>query len=522
MPANVENAAFLVPGTRLEFFFEIRVAANSGAIANLFSCILCRNFLTATNLRGRMRLRRNLVIFVISFLFLIATGLEAGAQDHDKGKDKSLPPLDHFSLDQLDQSVDPCANFYEYTCKKWIAANPIPPDEAFWGPDGKLQLWNESVLREVLETASQNDSSRSPVMQKIGDYYESCMDDAGRNAKGIGAIQPELDRINAMQSKAEIAGELARLHQITFSLAGASDSGYRVALFGFSSSQDLDDATKVVAALDQGGLGLPDRDYYFKEDAKSTETRLQYTTYAEKIFTLMGEDAATAGAHAKVVMQMETALAKSSMDIVKRRDPANLDHKLTPQELNALTPSFSWDAYFKPLNPPATAHYLVATPDFFKGVNQLINDESLDNWKTYLRWNLVNTSAPQLSDRFVEENFEFYGRKLYGEKELQPLWKRCVRGVDRDLGEALGQAYVERAFGPDAKARMLKLVNELTDSMGEDIQNLDWMSPETKKQALVKLHGIEDKIGYPNNWRDYSALRSPAETMQAMFIVRGL
>jgi endothelin-converting enzyme/putative endopeptidase len=203
---------------------------------------------------------------------------------------------------------------------------------------------------------------------------------------------------------------------------------------------------------------------------------------------------------------METALAKSSMDLVKRRDPANLDHKLTPQELNALTPAFSWDAYFKPLNPPATVHYLVATPDFFKGVNQLINDESLDNWKTYLRWNLVNTSAPQLSDRFVEENFDFYGRKLYGQKELEPLWKRCVRGVDRDLGEALGQAYVERAFGPDAKARMLKLVNELTDAMAEDIQNLDWMTPETKKQALVKLHGIEDKIGYPNHWRDYSSV----------------
>jgi endothelin-converting enzyme/putative endopeptidase len=450
-----------------------------------------------------MRLLKRVIIFAIACLLVGAAEREARGQNQDK----ALPPLDPFSLDQLDQSVDPCTNFYAYTCKKWIAANPIPADEAFWGPDGKLQLWNESVLREVLETSSQNDPNRSPVVQKIGDYYESCMDESGRNAKGIGAIQPELDRINAMQSKADLPAELARIHQITFSLASASDSGYRLAVFGFASSQDLDDATKVVAALDQGGLGLPDRDYYFKDDAKSVETRQQYTAYAQKLFALMGEDPATAGGHAKVVMEMETALAKSSMDLVKRRDPANLDHKLTPQELNALTPSFSWGAYFKPLNPPATVHYLVATPDFLKGANQLIEEQSLENWKTYLRWNLVNVSASRLSDAFVQENFEFYGHKLYGQKELDPLWKRCVRGVDRDLGEALGQAYVERAFGSDAKARMLKLVNELTDAMVVDIQNLDWMTPETKKQALVKLRGIEDKIGYPNHWRDYSSLQ---------------
>ncbi len=418
-----------------------------------------------------------------------------------------LPPIDHFNLDQIDHSIDPCVNFYQYTCKKWIATNPIPSDQAFWGPDGKLQLWNESVLKAVLEAAAKNDPSRSPVQQKIGDYYESCMDQPAKNAKGINAIKPELDRIKAMQSKDEIAAELSRIHQQIYSLAGASDSGARVALFGFASSQDLDDATKVVAAVDQGGLGLPDRDYYFKEDEKSVETRKQYVDYAQKVFVLMGDDTATASTHAKTIMEMETALAKSSMDIVKRRDPANLNHKLSEAELRALTPSFSWDAYLKPLSPPTTAHYLVTSPDFLKGVNQLINSRSLDDWKIYLSWNLVNNSAKQLSDSFVNEEFEFYGRQLLGQKELEPQWKRCVRAVDRDLGEALGQAYVELAFGPDAKARMIKLVNGLTDSMSEDIQHLDWMSAETKKEAVVKLRGIEDKIGYPNQWRDYSSLQ---------------
>ncbi len=439
---------------------------------------------------------------LLVFVMMLGSAVCALAQNGTK-----LPPLDHFSLDQLDRTIDPCVNFYQYTCKKWIATNPIPSDQSFWGPDGKLELWNESVLREVLDTASKDDPGRSPVEQKIGDYFSSCMDMPGRNMKGLGAIKVELDQINAMKTKADIAAELAGLHQRLFSLAGSSDSGSRLALFQFTSSQDLDDATKVVAAIDQGGLGLPDRDYYLKDDAKSAETRQQYIDYAQKIFGLMGDDAATAKAHAKLIMQMETALAKSSMDIVKRRDPANLNHKLSLAELKALTPSFAWDQYLGPLSPPATAHYLVTSPDFLKGIEQLMKTQSLDDWKTYLRWNLVNNSAGRLSDPFIQTSFDFYGHQLYGQKENEPLWKRCVGSVDRDLGEALGQAYVEKAFGGDAKARMVNLVNGLTDAMAEDIQHLDWMSASTKKEALVKLHGIQDKIGYPNQWRDYSHVK---------------
>jgi endothelin-converting enzyme/putative endopeptidase len=443
----------------------------------------------------------NAAFFLCSSSLILSAALFA-----QTANDSELPPLDHFTLDQVDRSINPCANFYQYTCKKWIANNPIPGDEAFWGPDGKLTLWNESVLHEVLEAAAKNDTSRTPVEQKIGDYYFSCMDESGRNSKGIAAIKPELDRIDALSDKSQLATALARLHQNTFSLASSTDSGSKAALFGFSSGQDLDDATKVVAQLDQGGLGLPDRDYYLKDDAKSVETRKQYQEYIAKLFQLAGDSADSAKAHAEVIMHMETALAKFSMDIVMRRDPANLNHKLSAPELKALTPLFSWDDYLRPLSPPATAHYLVATPDFFKGMNRLIATESLDNWKTYLRWSLINNSSNQLSDDFVNANFDFYGRDLLGKKELEPLWKRCVRGVDRDLGEALGQAYVERAFSPEAKQRMLKLVTALNQAMADDIAHLDWMSAATKAEALKKLAGIEDKIGYPNHWRDYSSL----------------
>lgn len=447
---------------------------------------------------------RLLQAFSLSLAVIWALASAAQTKPADSAAAHITP--DHFNINDIDRSVDPCVDFYAYTCNKWMAANPIPSDEASWSHWDKLQLWNEHVLRQVLEDASKDNPQRSAVEQKIGDYYASCMDEAAIDGKGIAAIQSELDRIQALSNKSQLATEIAHIHAITFQLAPGSDSGSKTAAFGFSSGQDLDNASMVVAQLDQGGLGLPDRDYYTRDDAQSVKVRQQYVTHIQKMLELLGERPEQATADAKTAMDMETALAKASMDIVKRRDPANLNHKMTGQELRALTPDFSWEDYLKAVDAPSTDHYLVLTPDFYKGFNQLVDSASLDHWKVYLRWQLVSDSASLLSKAFADENFDFFGRTLFGQKEQRPRWRRCTGYIDRDLGQALGQAYVEKAFSADEKARTLTLVHELEASLGSDIQQIDWMGPETKKEALVKLHAIEDKIGYPNQWRDYSSL----------------
>jgi putative endopeptidase len=446
-----------------------------------------------------MRLFQLVLSSAITCVAFVAVGQEKATQS-------SIVTPDHFDLKEVDTSVDPCVDFYEYACKKWQATNPIPPDQASWSHGAKLVLWNQHVLLDLLEKAAVNDPKRNPVQQKIGDYYSSCMEEAAINTKGIAVLKPELDRINRLHSKNELAGEISHLHEITFALDESTDSGAKTVAFGFASQQDFDDASKVVAFADQGGLGLPDRDYYLKDDAESAETRKQYQAHVQKMFQLTGEAPGQARADSKTVLDMETALAKSSMDIVKRRDPANLNHKLTAQQLRALTPSFSWDDYLKLIGAPPTAHYLLLTPDFYKGLEQLIAGQSLASWKTYLRWHLVHDSASVLGEPLVQENFNFYGQKLLGQKQIRPRWRRCVSYVDRDLGEALGQAYVERAFGPESKQRMLKMVHALETALGNDIEQVDWMTSATRQEAIAKLKKIEDKIGYPNKWRDYSSL----------------
>jgi endothelin-converting enzyme/putative endopeptidase len=442
-----------------------------------------------------------LVLLLVSE-FLVSGCLAAAAQSNPTppAPGAANPQLDHFDVTQIDRSLDPCVDFYQYTCQKWIARNPIPPDQANWWLGAKLMIWNQTVVRQILESASSDDPKRSPAEQKIGDYYASCMDENAINRQGVAPLKPELDRIAALHVMTELPEELAHLHGITFSLATAT------AVFGFGSGQDFDDASKVVAVVDQSGLGLPDRDYYLNPDQKSADLRQQYVEHIRKTFELLGEPSAQAAADAKVVMDFETSLAKVSLDQVKRRDPANLNHKLSFGELQALTPAFSWDEYLKRVHAPATDHYLVLTPDFFEGVDQLMTSVPLENWKTYLRWQLVNWSSSLLSQPFVDERFDFFGHTLLGQRAQTPRWRRCVRNVDRDLDEALGQEYVARAFAADSKERMLKLVHALEAALSTDIQQVDWMSPATKKAALAKLATIDDKIGYPDHWRDYSSL----------------
>jgi endothelin-converting enzyme/putative endopeptidase len=352
------------------------------------------------------------------------------------------------------------------------------------------------VLRDILEKASKDTPGRNPIDRMIGDHYTACMDEKGIEAKGTKPIKAVLDRVAALPSKEALAGEVARLHP----------AGVNV-LFRFRSVQDFKDATSVIAIADQGGLGLPDRDYYTKEDPRSVEIREKYVAHVGKMFGLLGDSPEAAAAGAKTVMEIETALAKVSLERVKRRDPANIYHKMPLAELVSLTPGFSWKDYLAGIRAPETTSLNVAVPDFFKGLETIIASTDLEKLKTYLRWQTVHAASDILPSAFVDEDFDFYGRTLSGSKELRPRWKRCVDRTDDELGEALGQRYVEATFGADGKERMLRMVVALEKALAEDIRTLPWMTETTKKQALAKLDAIANKIGYPDEWRDYSSVR---------------
>jgi len=403
---------------------------------------------------------------------------------------KYEPALD---VTSMDRTADPCVDFFQYSCGGWIKRNPIPPDQSSWDTYSKMQDENRFKLRDILEAAAAPAANRNAVTQKIGDYYASCMDEKAIDSKGAEPLRPTLDKIAALQSKADLA-------DVT---AGMIDDGV---LFEFGSQQDYRDANQVVAGADQGGLGLPDRDYYLKTDAKSEELRKGYVAHVQKMFELLGDKPDTAAAEAQTVMRIETTLAKGSMTRVERRDPKALDHKMSSGELEKIAPEFRWKIYFAKVGMPDLSSLNVAAPDFFKTLNQELEKESLADWKVYLRWHLVHADATHLAAPFLNENFAFYGKTLRGQQELQPRWKRCTQAVDGYLGEALGQAYVEKYFPPEAKQEALKIVKEIQTAMAQDINNLSWMSPATKQQALTKLHGMANKIGYPDKWRDYTKL----------------
>ena len=400
------------------------------------------------------------------------------------------PALD---VTSMDRSIDPCVDFFKYSCGGWMKNNPIPADQSSWDTYSKMQDENLGRLRGILETASTPDPQRNAAAQKIGDYYSSCTDEKTVDRKGAEPLKPALDRIATIDSKKQIADGAAAMVQ----------GGL---LFRFGSTQDFRDASQMIAEADQGGLGLPDRDYYTKQDPKSVDLRKAYVAHVQKIFQLLGDQPEVAATEAQAVMRIETALAQGSMTRVERRDPKNLDHKMTSGELAKIAPDFQWQVYFTKVGLPSLASLNVASPGFFKAMNEELDKESLADWKTYIRWHLVHADAPFLSAAFLNENFDFYGKTLQGKKELRPRWKRCTDEVDNNLGEALGQVYVEKYFGPDAKQQALKMVKEIQTAMEQDINSLPWMSATTKQQALVKLHGMANKIGYPDKWRDYSKL----------------
>jgi putative endopeptidase len=420
---------------------------------------------------------------------LLVFGLFSGVA---RAQQSAAQPSSGVDLKAIDTSVDPCENFYQYACGSWIKANPVPPEYSRWGRFNELQNHNQEVLRSILEDSAKN-QNRSPIDQKIGAFYAACMDEAAVDKAGYDPIKPGIERIRALADKKALASEVADLQN-----QGVT------AFFSFRSTPDADNARMTIADVDQGGLGLPDKSYYI--GPKDEKTRAEYVQHVSKMLQLIGETPEKAETDAKTVLAVETALAEHSLDRVARRDPNLTHHKMSVADLEKLTPGFDFQAYFAARHSPAFTTLNVSVPEFFKALESTLLSRSPDDLKTYLLWHYVSAYAPNLSKPFVEENFNFYGRYLTGAKELQPRWKRCVQSTDQALGEALGQKYVERAFAGASKEKTQELVKLIEQEMAKDIDSLSWMSEATKEQALGKLKGVTNKIGYPEKWRDYSSV----------------
>lgn len=396
----------------------------------------------------------------------------------------------------LASAQDPCVNFYQYACGTWMKNNPIPADQSHWGRFDELAERNRQILRGILEKAAVENPNRTPNDQKIGDLYSSCMDEAAINSKGLDPLKPELNRIAAIPGKNAMLDELVRLHRMGVSV-----------FFNLGSGADFKNSSMNIGQASQGGLGLPDRDYYLKDDAKSVELRQKYQTHIQRMLALLGESPESSAAHAKAVMAIETQLAKGSLDNVSLRDPQKTYHKLTEHELVSLAPFLDWNRYFAGMGAPPMDSLNVEHPNFFRQLESTVVLTGLDDLKAYMRWHMVRAEAPLLSAAVLNENFDFFGRTLTGAQQLRPRWKRCVDLTDGDLGEALGRAYVDLTFGAEGKQRTLKMVQEIEKALADDLRTLSWMTPATRKEALIKLEAISNKIGYPEKWRDYSTVK---------------
>jgi endothelin-converting enzyme/putative endopeptidase len=428
-------------------------------------------------------------------LFLSLIALTCSAQTAAPGDAQQYSPIPGFDPASMDKTADPCVDFYQYACGNYSKLHPIPSDLPEFDQFANLFEFNTQALHQIVEKTAAAHAAAGTNEQKIGDYYSSCLDTDAIDKRGLAPIQSELDRIAALHSKQDLPALLAHLHRINLDV-----------FFDYGSQQDFKDATREIAAIDQGGLGLPEKDYYLRTDEKSAETRKQYVAHLANVLKLLGDQPDVAQSEAQKIMDFETALAKASQGNVDRRDPDKVYHMMGLTSFSATVPIIDAPRYIELLGSPSIQELNVASPDFFRALNKAIADTDLPTLQAYLRAHLADTMSMRLPHAFDEENFDFYGRKLTGTPQQQARWKRCVQATDGSLGEALGKLYVAQYFTPDMKASTLREVHDIEAAMSKDIDQIDWMSPDTKVKAKEKLHAVADKIGYPDKWRDYSKL----------------
>jgi endothelin-converting enzyme/putative endopeptidase len=411
----------------------------------------------------------------------------------------ALPYTPSLDLPSMDRSVDPCEDFYQYACGGWIKNNPIPEDQARWSVYAKMAVENQRYLWGILDKLSDPQGPRNANQARMGDYFAACMDEEAARRQGLAPLRPLLAEIEGLQDRRALPALLAKLHLAT--------NNERL-FFRFASGQDLRDAQRVIAFASAGGRSLPDREYYTRQDAKSVRLRQQLLAHMAQSFEQLGDAPAAARAQAVQVLALESALARASLSTVDKRDPYKSLHPLSAAGLQALTPGFDWAAYQQALGldsvPPV---YNVTEPAFFKAWSRLLARQPLDTLRHYLRWQLLSSQAASLSPEVVQADFDFFGQTLQGVPQLKPRWKRCVELVDAQLGEALGQEFVARNFSPALKDKTLEMTRQIEQAMAARLQSLSWMSPATRQRALEKLHAIVNKVGYPERWRDYSALQ---------------